>query len=164
MARAPQVVAVVVVACASALAGCQGCTPRSAGAQEPDGGAPVVQQRIVVVPVPIPQEPQPEPDAPATCYERASARTTLTEAQIATLCIGAWSAGPVACYVDARRRIRLSDDQQITLCRCADSAQPVACFRRVDRDTGLTDDQILSLCAPTIALGLTANCRAAWGG
>lgn len=146
-----------------ALSGCQGCAMRHASAQDTDAG---VQERIVVVPVPIPpppQERQPEVDAPATCYQRASAATTLTESQIATLCIGAWSSGPVGCYLSARRRIRLSDDQQIQLCRCADTAQPVECFRRVDRETGLTDEQILSLCAPTIALGLAANCRP-WGG
>lgn len=150
-----------VVGSALVLSGCQGCAPRQARAQDGDGG--VVQERIVVVPVPVPpRERQPEPDAPATCYERASATTNLTEAQIATLCVGAWSSGPVACYLDARRRARLADDQQIALCRCAESRQPVDCYRRMDRDTGLTDEQILSLCAPTVVLGLAANCRP-WG-
>lgn len=98
-----------------------------------------------------------EPFPALGCYQRARARTMLTQHDAYLLCAGATSDAPIACYERASAGLLLSV-QAIELCRCADSTAPIECYERASQETTLTQPDIVALCSATAMQRLYPNC------
>jgi hypothetical protein len=78
------------------------------------------------------------------------------------LCLGARSAAPAICYDRARAETTLGGEEAIRLCRCAEAAEgPVTCFVTGLEATTLRPDAVVDRCRPIAKRRLRRNCQPA---